>query len=60
MNIYICNSLFYSLGIRINTICPGVVRTKMAELFWKDETLSKELSNRVFLKRHGDPVRIKI
>lgn len=24
-------------GIRINTLCPGLVKTRMAELLWKDE-----------------------
>lgn len=45
-------------GIRINTVCPGVVKTKMAELLWKNERNADKTANRVSLKRHGEPVEI--
>lgn len=40
-------------GIRINTLCPGLVKTKMAEMLWKDEENIKHYSS--FLGRLGEP-----
>ena len=50
-------------GIRVNTICPGIVRTKMAAMFWKEgseseqEQLAKERRSSS-LQRYGDPADI--
>jgi dehydrogenase/reductase SDR family protein 4 len=43
-------------GIRVNAICPGLVKTKMAEMLWKNEENSREggaFSN--FIGQIGDP-----
>ena len=45
-------------GIRINTICPGVVRTRMSRMLWEGEGGGGETASRVFLNRHGDPVEM--
>jgi dehydrogenase/reductase SDR family protein 4 len=41
-------------GIRVNTICPGVVRTKLAEMLWKSE-YGQQTADKVFLRRLADP-----
>jgi len=41
-------------GIRINTLCPGIVRTKMAEALWKSEAGASEAKGTA-LGRFGDP-----
>jgi dehydrogenase/reductase SDR family protein 4 len=41
-------------GIRINTICPGLVKTRMSEAFWKGP-YGKEAENALFLRRLGEP-----
>ncbi|MEW9552076.1 SDR family oxidoreductase [Nonomuraea sp. NPDC050783] len=40
-------------GIRVNAIAPGVVRTRLAELLWKDH--EPEVAGRIPLKRIGEP-----
>ena len=47
-------SEFGADGIRVNTICPGVVKTKMAELLWKSENGEKTRQS-LYLKRLGEP-----
>jgi NAD(P)-dependent dehydrogenase (short-subunit alcohol dehydrogenase family) len=42
------------LGIRINTICPGLVRTKLAEMLWKSDA-GKMIQDGLFLQRLADP-----
>mmetsp|Transcript_5841 Transcript_5841/g.10450 ORF Transcript_5841/g.10450 Transcript_5841/m.10450 type:complete len:270 (+) Transcript_5841:155-964(+) len=44
-------------GIRVNTICPGVIRTKMSQLLWTGEAEKRE-KNSSTLQRFGDPVEI--
>lgn len=41
-------------GIRCNTICPGLVRTKMAEALWNSDG-GKVMEQRLFLRRLADP-----
>jgi len=41
-------------GIRVNTICPGVVRTKMSEMLWRSE-YGEKTQQSVFLRRLADP-----
>ena len=40
-------------GIRINTLCPGLVKTKLAEMLWKDP--NHEEHSPTFLNRLGEP-----
>ena len=49
-------ALELSPGIRVNAICPGVVRTKMAEVLWKDN--EQGLSDAIPLGRIGEPVDV--
>ncbi|MGV0627555.1 SDR family oxidoreductase [Mycolicibacter minnesotensis] len=49
-------ALELSPGVRVNAICPGVVRTKMAEVLWKEH--EQELSTRMALGRIGEPVDV--
>lgn len=42
-----------NFGIRINTVCPGVIKTKMSQAFW-DGDMSETVAQTVALKRHGD------
>ncbi|GBG29575.1 Dehydrogenase/reductase SDR family member 4 [Hondaea fermentalgiana] len=46
------------MGIRVNTVCPGVVRTKMAGMLWKSEDADGAAKKNGFLQRFGDPVDI--
>jgi len=41
-------------GIRINTICPGLVKTRMSEAFWKGP-YREVAENALFLRRLGEP-----
>src|SRR6202012_3591154 len=46
-------ALELSPGIRVNAICPGVVRTKLAEALWKDH--EDPLGSTIALGRIGEP-----
>lgn len=46
-------ALELSPKVRVNAICPGVVRTRMAELLWKDH--EQALSASTALGRIGEP-----
>jgi len=41
--------------IRVNTICPGVIKTKLSEQRWKEEEVGKEAANDCALLRLGEP-----
>ena len=41
-------------GIRINVICPGLVKTRMSEAFWKGP-YGKIAEENLFLRRLGEP-----
>jgi NAD(P)-dependent dehydrogenase (short-subunit alcohol dehydrogenase family) len=43
------------LGIRINNICPGYIRTAMTEESFNNEILHDERKNKTILKRWGMP-----
>jgi len=43
-------------GIRVNCIAPGVVRTKMAEMLWKNEDNANMMKSQLMLGRLADPV----
>jgi len=44
-------------GIRVNCICPGVIKTQFSELLWKDSDsgISKEFLKEIPQGRFGDP-----
>ncbi len=42
-------------GIRVNALCPGVVRTPMTEQYFSDESFEQELAGSVPLGRYGEP-----
>lgn len=41
-------------GIRLNVICPGLVKTRMSEQFWKGP-YRVQAENALFLRRLGEP-----
>lgn len=49
-------ALELSPGIRVNAICPGVVRTKLAEVLWKEH--EEGLSGGIPLGRIGEPLDV--
>ncbi|MBS9534768.1 SDR family oxidoreductase [Mycobacterium sp. M1] len=49
-------ALELSPGVRVNAVCPGVVRTKMAEVLWKEH--EQALSVTTPLGRIGEPVDV--
>ncbi|BBZ44927.1 SDR family oxidoreductase [Mycobacterium parmense] len=49
-------ALELSPRVRVNAICPGVVRTKLAEALWKDN--EDPLSSSIALGRIGEPVDV--
>lgn len=49
-------ALELSPGVRVNAICPGVVRTKLAEVLWKEH--EQALSTMMPLGRIGEPVDV--
>ncbi|MDD7814029.1 SDR family oxidoreductase [Mycolicibacter sinensis] len=49
-------ALELSPGVRVNAICPGVVRTKMAEVLWKEH--EQALSTTTPLGRIGEPLDV--
>jgi NAD(P)-dependent dehydrogenase (short-subunit alcohol dehydrogenase family) len=40
-------------GIRVNALCPGVIRTAMTEAYWADDRFENELASVVPLGRSG-------
>ncbi len=42
-------------GIRVNVICPGLVKTKLSAGLWQNETLMKSLPNKIPLGRMASP-----
>jgi NAD(P)-dependent dehydrogenase (short-subunit alcohol dehydrogenase family) len=49
-------ALELSPGIRVNAVCPGVVRTKLAEVLWKGH--EDPLASRIALGRIGEPMDV--
>ncbi len=45
-------------GVRVNAICPGLIRTKMSEALWKNEAILDQFIKVVPMKRIGEPVEI--
>lgn len=42
------------LGVRVNVICPGLVKTRMSESFWKGP-YAEQAEKMLFLRRLGEP-----
>jgi NAD(P)-dependent dehydrogenase (short-subunit alcohol dehydrogenase family) len=42
-------------NVRANCICPGIVRTYMAEALWKDPKIESHVSQQIPLRRFGEP-----
>lgn len=42
-------------GVTANAICPGIVRTHMAEALWKDPKVEAMISKTLPLRRFGEP-----
>jgi hypothetical protein len=42
-------------NVRANCICPGVVKTYMAEALWKDPKVEAYISGQIPLRRFGEP-----
>ncbi len=40
--------------IRVNCICPGVIKTKLSEALWKDEAAERQFASLKALKRVGE------
>jgi NAD(P)-dependent dehydrogenase (short-subunit alcohol dehydrogenase family) len=49
-------ALELSPGVRVNAICPGVVRTRLAEALWKDH--EEAVSGSTALGRIGEPADV--
>ncbi len=45
-------------SVRVNCICPGVIKTKLSEALWKDPKVEKSMSSLKALKRVGVPEEI--
>jgi NAD(P)-dependent dehydrogenase (short-subunit alcohol dehydrogenase family) len=42
-------------GIRVNAICPGLIKTKMSEALWKNENIYKQILHFVPMRRMAEP-----
>jgi len=50
-----CLALDLGPDIRVNSICPGVIKTEMTRYLWESREHSARATERVALKRLGDP-----
>jgi len=42
-------------NIRVNCICPGIVKTHFAQALWKDPKIEKMMTRQLPLRRFGEP-----
>jgi dehydrogenase/reductase SDR family member 4 len=42
-------------GIRVNVICPGLIKTKFSEALWQNEKMTKHFIENLPLRRIGEP-----
>lgn len=42
-------------NIRVNAICPGLVKTKLSQMLWSNETLLKSVSTKIPMGRMAQP-----
>lgn len=42
-------------NIRVNCLCPGIVKTRFAEALWKDPKVEATVTRQVPLRRFGEP-----
>ena len=42
-------------NIRVNVICPGLVKTKLSRMLWENETLLKQMEKKIPLQRMAEP-----
>mmetsp|Transcript_428 Transcript_428/g.719 ORF Transcript_428/g.719 Transcript_428/m.719 type:complete len:253 (+) Transcript_428:141-899(+) len=47
-----------SLGIRVNAVAPGMVKTKFSEALWKNPKIEKKMTEAIPLRRFGLPDEI--
>jgi NAD(P)-dependent dehydrogenase (short-subunit alcohol dehydrogenase family) len=45
-------------GIRINTICPGIIKTSFSKVLWTDETIKNQVEKNIPISRFGTPEEI--
>ena len=45
-------------GIRVNCICPGLVKTRLAEALWKNPDLERAITSQKALQRSAEPDEI--
>jgi len=45
-------------GIRSNTICPGLIKTKFSSALWNNDSVIKMVNSRLPLRRIGEPSEI--
>jgi NAD(P)-dependent dehydrogenase (short-subunit alcohol dehydrogenase family) len=42
-------------GVRVNVICPGLVKTKLSQMLWKNEAVLKQVEKKIPLQRMAQP-----
>ncbi|MCU0444627.1 MAG: glucose 1-dehydrogenase [Microscillaceae bacterium] len=42
-------------GVRVNAICPGLIKTKMSEALWKNENVFKQIMHFIPMRRMAEP-----
>jgi dehydrogenase/reductase SDR family member 4 len=42
-------------GVRVNVICPGLIKTKFSEALWQNEKMTKRFIENLPLRRIGEP-----
>lgn len=57
-NLQLARNLAVEYGphdIRVNCICPGIVKTRFAEALWKDPKIEQSIARTLPLRRFGEP-----